>query len=36
LHRHGDIITYGEQELKNETNRANEEMRTNPQKLRLL
>jgi hypothetical protein len=36
LHRHGEIITHGEQELKDETNRVNEEIRTNPQKLLLL
>ncbi|MDR2704831.1 MAG: hypothetical protein LBC02_03540 [Planctomycetaceae bacterium] len=36
LHRHGDIVTYGEQELNEETNRANDEIRTNPQKLLLL
>jgi hypothetical protein len=36
LNRHGEIITYGEQELKDETNRVNEEIRTNPQKLLLL
>ncbi|MDR1140669.1 MAG: hypothetical protein LBL62_03185, partial [Planctomycetaceae bacterium] len=36
LHSHGDIMTYGEQELKEETDRANEEIRTNPQKLPLL
>jgi hypothetical protein len=36
LYRHGDIIIYGEQELKDETNRANEDILTNPQEYTIL
>ncbi|MDR1479758.1 MAG: hypothetical protein LBJ00_12565 [Planctomycetaceae bacterium] len=32
LNRNGDIVTYGEKELQEEINHADEELRTNPQK----